>query len=209
MNKVLLIWGAGGHGKVVLDVARNCGQFHPIAFLDDDLNRAGQVFSGFAVVGGRDDLERFRGGSFVVAVGDNRSRARCFTRATAAGLLPATLIHSSAVISPSASIGPGTVVMPGVVVNAGVMTGKNCILNSGAVIEHDCILGDHVHVSPHATLAGNVIVGDGAHVGLGAIILPVICVGSGCVVGAGAVVLRDVPRDSTVAGVPAKVLKYA
>jgi acetyltransferase-like isoleucine patch superfamily enzyme len=95
------------------------------------------------------------------------------------------------------------------VVNAGVMTGMNGIVNSGAIIEHDCILGNHVHIAPRATLGGNVLVGDFAHVGLGAAVLPSATVGAGCVVGAGAVVLRDVPTNSTVVGVPARVLKYA
>jgi sugar O-acyltransferase (sialic acid O-acetyltransferase NeuD family) len=209
VNRTLLIWGAGGHGKVVLDVALSSGHLQPIVFVDDDPERAGKSFCGFALVTGSGNLERFRGALFMAAVGDNRLRARCFARAVAAGLVPATLIHLSAVVSPSADLGTGTVVMPGAVVNAGVMTGMNGIVNSGAIIEHDCILGNHVHIAPRATLGGNVLVGDFAHVGLGAAVLPSATVGAGCVVGAGAVVLRDVPTNSTVVGVPARVLKYA
>src|ERR1039457_1363426 len=98
MSSLLLIWGAGGHGKVVLDVARSTGRFERIAFLDDDSARAGLTFCDCLLEGGHEELHRFCGNAFVVAVGDNRIRARCFSRALENGLSPAALVHSTAVI---------------------------------------------------------------------------------------------------------------
>lgn len=209
MNNLLLIWGGGGHGKVVLDIARSTGRFEHIAFLDDDRARAGVAFCDCPLLGGPEQLPRFVESDFVVALGDNRTRARCFARALRNGLWPAALVHSSAVISPSAEIRPGTVVLPGAIVNAGVVVGENCIINSGAVIEHDCRIEAHVHIAPRAVLGGGVSVGPFSHVGMGAIVLPGARVGEESVVGAGAVVLKEAPAHCTVVGVPAKVLSHA
>ncbi len=209
MTNLLLIWGAGGHGKVVLDIARSTGRFERIVFLDSDSGRAGLTFCDCPLMGGPEELHRFAGSAFIIAVGDNRNRARCFNHALEEGLVPPGLVHPTAVVARSASIGRGTVVMPGVIVNAGAVIGENCIINSGAIIEHDCRIAAHVHISPRAVLGGGVSVGSLAHVGIGAIVLPSATVGEESVVGAGAVVLREAPARCTVVGVPAKALSYA
>jgi len=206
MRVVLVIWGAGGHGKVVLDIARASGGFDRIVFLDDDPRLAGQEFCGCLVAGGVEELQRFAGSSFVVAIGENRTRARCFQAAMESGLLAATLIHPSAAVSPSAKIGDGTVVMPRAVVNADAIVGEDCIINTGAVVEHDCRISPHVHVAPLVVLGGGAKIGQLALVGAGAVVLPGAVVGEGAVVGAGAVVLKEAPAWSTVVGVPARVL---
>jgi acetyltransferase EpsM len=205
----LFIWGAGGHGKVVLDVARSTGRFERIAFLDDDPTKSDMSFCDCEVVGGTQAVGQFEGSWVVIAVGDNRLRAQCFRRALAEGLLATALVHERAVISRSASIGPGTVVMPGAIVNAGAIVGENCIINTAAVIEHDCSIGAHAHISPRVALGGNVSVGPFAHVGIGAVVLPGAAVGEEAIVGAGAVVLKEAPARCTVVGVPAKTLTYA
>jgi sugar O-acyltransferase (sialic acid O-acetyltransferase NeuD family) len=207
MSDLLLIWGAGEHGKVILDIARSAGRFARIAFLDDERTRIGTTFCECDVVSGVEELKRFAGNAVVIAVGDNRNRARCFDCAVASGLLPTTLIHPTAMVSPSARIGHGTVVMPGAIINACAFVGDNCIVNSGAIVEHDCRIAEHVHVSPGAVLGGDVKIGALAHIGLGAVVLPGARVGAESIVGAGAVVLKEVPARCTVAGVPAKVLK--
>ena len=209
MTDLLYIWGAGGHGKVVLDTARNTGRFGTIVFLDDDSARAGVGFCNCPLIGGPEKLNCFAGNSLIVAIGDNRARSRCFGSALECGLLLTALVHTTAVVAPSASIGRGTVVMPGVIVNAGAVIGENCIINSGAIIEHDCRIEAHAHLSPGVVLGGGVSVGQFAHVGIGAVVLPGALVGEESVVGAGAVVLREVSPRSTVVGVPAKALWHA
>jgi sugar O-acyltransferase (sialic acid O-acetyltransferase NeuD family) len=208
MNNPLLIWGAGGHGRVVLDIALNIGQFDRVCFLDDDPEKRDKPFCGQVVLGGPEKLAELRGYRFAIAVGNNRTRAKCFDLASRAGLIPAVLVHRSATISASASIGEGTVVMPGAVVNAAARIGKNCIINSGAIVEHDCDVGANVHISPRAVLGGGVRVCTFAQIGMGAIVLPRVVVGQESTVGAGAVVLKEVPAQRTVIGVPAKMRNH-
>lgn len=209
MNNQLAIWGAGGHGKVVIDIAAEGARFGPICFLDDDAEKSGTALCGYPVLGGPEMLRRLAGSWFVIAVGGNEMRARRFDLARAAGLCPAVLVHSTAAVSPLAAIGEGTVVMPGAVINAGAAIGPNCIINSGAIVEHDCRIGANAHISPRAALGGAARVGDFAHVGMGAVVLPGASIGPRCIVGAGAVVLREAPAHTTVIGVPARVRAFS
>lgn len=206
MNKILAIWGAGGHGKVILDIARSIHRFDRIVFLDDDPGKSGAKFCDCDVIGGIDRLRDFGRTEIIIAIGDNRTRARCFKQALKEGHSAVVLIHPSALLAPSASIGPGTAVMPGAIVNAGTSIGENCILNTASVVEHDCIVGEHVHVSPRAALGGNVRIGPFAHIGIGSVVLPGATIGEESIVGAGAVVLKQAPAHCTMIGVPAKTL---
>ena len=208
MNR-LVLWGSSGHGKVVADVALAMGCFSTIAFVDDAASGSQRALLSFRIEGGPDDLVFLKEKGFtcfLVSIGSNAGRARCFDRALRSGLAPATLVHPTAVISRFARVGEGSVVMARSVVNPDARIGRDCIINTAAVIEHDCQIGDHAHVSPGVVLAGGVSVGSFAHIGAGAIALPGAQIGEGAVVGAGAVVLRSVPAWATVVGVPARLI---
>jgi sugar O-acyltransferase (sialic acid O-acetyltransferase NeuD family) len=208
--KGLVLWGAGGHGKVVLDIARATGEFNTISFIDDACEKSAHELCGCQVFGTGRYLQMLKGTTcgprYLVSIGKNEMRAVCFQRALEHGLLPVTLVHPSAVISESARLGDGTVVMAKVVINAGAQIGRNCIVNTAAVVEHDCVIGDHVHLSPGVLLGGGVTVHSFAHVGIGVIALPAVEIGAGAIVGAGAVVVNSVPSGATVVGIPARAL---
>ena len=53
---------------------------------------------------------------------------------------------------------------------------------------------------------GKIYVGEHTFIGTGAIIMPEVTIGKRCVIGAGAVVTKDIPNNSVVVGVPAKVI---
>ncbi len=202
----LVVFGAGGHSRVVADLAI-CAGFEVLGFVDESMP-LGQLILGRAVLGKASWLKG-RGQELVVAlgIGDNRTRAASFQACQDAGVACPPLIHPRASVSASATIGEGTVVMAGAVVNAEAALGRGVIVNSGAVVEHECPVGDFAHLSPNATLGGRARLEAYVHLGLCACVLPGCVVGEGTVVGAGAVVHRSLPAGVTAVGVPAKVLR--
>ncbi len=204
--KTLLIWGAGGHAKVVADLARGCG-WSITGFLDEDLTRHGQEFYGTPILGGSSYLTSSgvdRSSQIIIAIGNNAVRDRCISLALQDGFTVPVLIHPAAVVSPTALLEVGTVVMAGAIIQADTRIGPGGIINTGASVDHDCVLGRCVHVAPGARLTGQIQVGDHTLVGVGAVVIPRIRIGLNCTIGAGAAVIADVSDGQTVVGVPAR-----
>lgn len=196
MPERVVIIGASGHGKVVADIVRACGDI-VVGFLDDDTEKEN-------VIGPVCHAVNYPDCRFVIAIGSNA------VRQSIAGMLSVswyTAIHPSAVISPSAIIGQGTVVMANAVVNAGAVIGSHCIVNTAAVVEHENTLADFVHLSPGTALGGNVCVGECTHIGIGACVKNNITICSGCTIGAGAAVVKNIEESGTYIGVPARRIK--
>ncbi len=198
----LIVFGASGHGKVVLDTAFEQG--HTVSLVVDDKPACTTLLGVRVVSSEAAEFRELRAFAFVVGIGDNLDRARVFERLLRLGGTPATLIHPRATVSSRATLGAGTVVLAGAVVNAGAAIRENCILNTACSVDHDCVLGPHVHICPGARLAGGVTVAEGTMVGTGAVVIPGRRLGRRCLVGAGAVVIRDVPDETVAMGVPAR-----
>lgn len=205
-KKTLIIFGAGGHGRVVADVATVLGHWTSVVFYDDFHPKGFR--SGFwTVEGSSRDLETLSRGDHDIAVGigDNVKRLELVQKILDLGFCLPPIVHPSASVSPRAELGPGSVVFPQSAINVGSSIGKGCIVNTGAIVDHDSKVGDGVHLSPGSALAGNVTVGKLSWVGIGACVKQGIVIGSQVMVGAGAVVVKDLQNSVTVVGVPARV----
>lgn len=202
-NNKLLIIGAGGHGKVIADIALKMDKWRKIAFLDDDEN-IGSVMK-IDVIGKLDDVDNYiKDYDIIVAIGNNKVREKIQNRLEMAGANIPILIHPSAIIGEKVELGAGTVVMAGVIINCCSRIGKGCILNTGATIDHDNVIEDYVHISPGALLAGTVRIGKNTWIGIGSVIINNISITSGCIIGAGTVVVKDITKVGTYVGIPAR-----
>lgn len=201
MAEKLFLYGASGHGKVLLDLIQSNNQSVDGVVDDNPL-----LYDLLGVpVYRSSELNHFQG-KLLISIGDNAVRKAIATSWSFKKFFKA--IHSKATVSSYANVGAGSVVMAHAVVHADVQIGVHCIVNTGAVVEHDCAIGDFVHISPCAAIAGNVVVGEGTQVGIGACVIQGIQIGKWVTIGAGAVIIKDVPDYAVVVGNPGKIIKY-
>ena len=205
-----IIVGAGGHGRVVLDIFRQAHEVDPVGFLDANPRLAGTEVDGVRVLGSIVDpalLADHDVDSAIVAIGDNPTRHMYAQALLSNGLHLLNAIHPKASVADTAKLGNNVVVAAGAVICAHCRIEESCIINTASIVDHESYIGRAVHICPGARLAGRVTVEDFAFVGIGATVVQCLSIGRGGVVGAGAVVLRNVDPFTTVVGVPARCVK--
>jgi sugar O-acyltransferase (sialic acid O-acetyltransferase NeuD family) len=203
MHDKLLIIGAGGHGKVIADLAKKLNRWNYIAFVDDSPDH--KSILGFDVVGTTQDVfSLIQQYDIIVGIGNNLLRRNFLEKLKVAGATIPSLVHPNAVIGMDVVIGEGTVVMPGTVINCCTRIGRGCIINTGATIDHDNVIEDYVHLSPGVHLAGEVYIGSGTWLGIGSVVSNNVKITNDCIIGAGTVVINDLLDIGKYVGVPAK-----
>lgn len=203
----IYIYGAGGHGAVALEAAQAASRV-VLGFVDGNPDLRGSRVLGVPVCATTQEelieLARREQAEIFLGIGSNSRRAQIV--ASLGDALPfATLVHPSAIVSPSAHVGPGSLLLPGSILHARARIGAHCILNTGASVDHDCTLGDFVQVSVGAHLGGGVCVGEGSLLGIGALVRNGISIGAKTIVGVGAAVVGDLPAEVVAWGVPARI----
>lgn len=195
MNK-LIVYGASGHGKVIVDIAKLNG-YKDIIFYDDDLSK--NEFDNYKVIHEFPDEDY----DLIIAIGNNSTR-ESISKKTNKELI--SLIHPDTTIAEDVKIGKGVVIMARAVINPGTVIGDGVIVNTYASLDHDNIVKDYCHISVNAHTAGNVMIGERCFVGIGANIVNNINVCDDATIGAGACVVNDIIDNGTYVGVPAKKL---
>lgn len=197
VNDKVYLYGASGHAKVVMDIARLA--YYDVPSLIDDNSEIHEL-AGVPVVHSAEGLN-----PIIVTIGDCKIRRRIVEMLGVREFV--TVIHPNAMKAESAKLGFGTVVMAGAILNPYVTVGNHCIINTGASLDHDVKIGDFVHIAPHCTICGDVEVGEGTWVGAGTAIIQGIHIGKNCFIGAGSVVVKDIPDNSLCYGNPARIIK--
>lgn len=201
MENSVTLYGASGHGKVIIDILNSNGI--KIKSVIDDNPKSESILG--IPISKTNDFDMSSLGSTIISIGNNKVRKKLSNTIMADFIVA---IHPTAVISPNTFIGEGTVVMARVAINPDVSIGKHCIINTNATIEHDALIADFVHICPGVSLAGNVTVGEGTQVGIGAVVIQGISIGKWVTIGAGAVIVNDIPDNAVVVGNPGKIIRY-
>ena len=204
--KKLVLFGGGGHCKVVIDAIQKQALYHILGILDDDEQLVGKEHFGFRILGGRDwrvpdDC------AVIVAIGQNPIRREIANAFRRRGVTLGTVVDPSCHIARGVAIGHGTVLLTAAILSSEAVIGNNTIINTGAIVAHDCQIGDDVHIGPGANIGGGAVIESGAFVGMGANILPRSRVGKDATVGASSCVFGRVEPGTTVLGVPARPMR--
>jgi len=171
----LVIIGAGGHGREILDVIEAINALKPVydvvGFLDDDEGANEPLSRRSAVKLGPTSLVDSLDVAYVVAVGNPRARAEIDRRWMRNKRQSPVLIHPAATVGSDVHLGPGSVVMAGARITTNVLAGRHLHVNVNATISHDARFGDYVTISPGCHVSGNVKLGDGVTLGTGCAII--------------------------------------
>lgn len=195
----MILYGAGGHAKVVYDCLISKGVRLEGVFDD---NSEVISFMGFDVITPYSP-NSFINEKLILSIGSNKMRYEL-------SLLVkhefGAAIHETAFIAEGSNVSHGSMILAKSVIQSESQIGSHAIINTGAIVEHDCIVEDFVHIGPGAVICGAVSIGIGTNIGANTTILPGVSIGKWAIVGAGSVVLNDVADGVKMAGNPAKII---
>ena len=213
--KNILIFGTGGHAKVIVDIIEKQGKYNITGFIDvyHDKNT---VIMGYKVLGDESDESSFKdivssyeiyGG--IIGIGDNSIRAK--VRDKVIKVIPnfkfVNCIHPKSILGKDVTLGEGNVIMAGAIINSSTSINNHCILNTNSSIDHNCLLSDFSSIAPNVTVGGNVKIGGYSAIGIGTNIFHSVNIGYNCIIGGGSLVCYDTNDNSIYYGSPSKFIR--
>lgn len=208
----MIIIGAKGFAKEVLEVLHQLNDIDNIVFYDDvNIDMPEILYDRFAILKSISEAQEYFNtvdNRFTIGIGNPVLRKKLYDKFTAIGGKSISLISPNANVGHFGnSIGEGCNIMAGSIITNDVIINKGVLVNLNCTIGHDCEIGNFVEMSPGVHISGNCCLGDYSVIGTNATVLPKIKIGKNVVVGAGSVVTKDLPDNCVAVGVPAKVIK--
>lgn len=208
----MLIVGAKGFAKEVLEVVHQLNDLGNLVFYDDvNTDIPEKLFGRFPVLRNLQEVANYFKTSdsrFTIGIGSPVLRKKLFDMFQSIGG------EFTSTISPLARIGnygntieEGCNIMTGTVITSDIVIRKGVLINLNCTIGHDSVIGNFVEISPGVHVSGNCVIGDYSVLGTNATVLPKVTIGKNVIVGAGSVVTKNVPDNCLVVGVPAIIKK--
>ena len=209
----MLIVGAKGFAKEVLQILHQNNELENLAFYDDVNNDIGDyLYDKFKILKSKKEAQNYFNtidNRFTIGIGNPQLRRKLYENFIAlGGIFTSTISLKTEIGCYGGSIKDGSNVLSGALISNDVIIGIGVLIYYNCLLTHDVIVGDFVEISPNVTLLGKCVIGNNCQLGAGSIVLPNITVGNNVVIGAGAVVTKDLPDNCVAVGVPAKIIKH-
>ncbi|EHQ91830.1 acetyltransferase [Desulfosporosinus youngiae] len=208
--KDLIIVGAGGHGREVLEWVRDINEDNPtwnvLGFIDDNLNQLADKKCSYKIIGRIADWKIEKNQCFALGIASPVIKEKVTKLLRDRGAEFASVIHPTARIAESATYGLGFVAYPNSGIGPDAYVGDFVTLLSSK-IGHDAWVGDYTTISSHCGVNGDVRLGKRVFLGSHAAIVPKKRIGDDVYVGLGSVVINDVESNMKVFGNPARGLR--
>jgi sugar O-acyltransferase (sialic acid O-acetyltransferase NeuD family) len=208
----MLIVGAKGFAKEVLEIAHQLNQLEKLVFYDDvNIDIPENLFNQFPVLRNLEQAQNYFktiDNRFSIGIGNPVLRKKLYDKFNAiGGVFTSTISPLASIGSYDVKIGEGCNILSGSIFSNSTIIGNGCLVYYNSIITHDCVIGEFVEIAPSAIVLGRCMVGDYSQIGANATILPDVKIGKNVIVGAGSVVTKDVPNNCLVVGIPAKIVK--
>lgn len=209
----MLIVGAKGFAQELLSVLYSSNPHEKIVFFDNTSPQPpATLFDTYPVLSNLSLAEQYfqttKDSRFVLGLANPYARYHLTQQfQTINGILTSVIAPSAFIGHFANNIAEGQNIMHQVVIESNNRIGRACLIHTAAFISHDTIIGDFCEISPRTNLLGQVRIGNFCRIGTAATILPQVSIGDNVIVGAGSVVTKDVPSNSLVMGIPAKIIR--
>ena len=214
IEKILYIFGLGGHAKVILSEMIKSQIFDKAIFVESKNYNNNSVIINqidYKVINNLDDLQKlYTHDSYgVIGIGDISKRISIANkvRIKIPNFKWTTIISENSTIAKDVSIGDGTVVVSGSIINTGTQIGEHCIINTRATIDHDNKIGDFVNINPCVVTGGSVIIHNESEIGIGSTIKNNILINKNVLIGGNSFVNKECLPNSLYYGNPVKKIK--
>jgi len=201
MSKQALIFGAGGHSRVIHSFIRKSYDKLDYVTLDGDNKslREADVMTNF---------HRFKDVDCFVAIGNNAMRQTIFDKLQSLHASLPAVIAPSAYVSPDAYIGDGVFIGAGASIVANAVLHDNSILNTQSTLDHDCVLGKDAQITAGVIIGGGCKIGKSVFMGIQSGSIPEKNIGQFAAIMAGTLVTRDIKNHEIVGGMPIRSMGF-
>ena len=199
MEKIILI-GAGGHAKSVIDSIEQAGIYEIVGFSEKNIDENIQ-YRGYKVICTDDELDYFyKSGvqnAFITIgyMGNSNLRENLYYKLKNIGFNIPSIVDQSAILATDVQIGKGCFIAKGTIINSQSCIRDLAIINTGAVIEHECYVGFNTHIAGKSIICGNVNIGNNTFIGAGSTVIQGVKIGDNTIVGAASTVLHDIENN--------------
>lgn len=208
----MLVVGAKGFAKEILEIIHQLNQLENLVFYDDVNNdmpeKLFEKFSILRTIEEASDYFKTIDNQFTIGIGNPFLRKKMFDKFTSlGGVFSSTISPLVNIGSFDVQLGIGSNILSGSVFSNSTEIGIGCLVYYNSIITHDCKIGDFVEISPNVTLLGKCEIGSFSQIGANTTILPKLKIGENVIIGAGSVVTKDLPDNCLAFGIPAKIIK--